>query len=452
MLILLSLAVVSVLARDLPSEGAANSFTTVILLACLPIFGPIAAGVLALITALVDRAYGMSIVPVFNGLMMGNMTLLGGMVFLYAGGCHPVPSGMTPLELLRCLGLPLLAADLVMCLVNVLVLSGMVAITGGHPRAVLWGSVRELVPLYLGYGLIAFIFVLLWEPAGVGPLSAALIAAPLTIARFVYVQYGDKVRAHDRILGMFTAVADNPDHRVRAHARRVGELCQLTAAQLGLGETERRVLDHAAVVHDLGMKSVVRATDTDKGGSGPYTNVRALLPHPVFAVEMIQGIDFLTDVAPVVRGHHERVDGRGYPDGLVGEEIPLLARILAVADAFDALTTTRGEREALDAADALRELRLSAGTHLDADVVDALSTAMRGRPWPSRVDNLVEGSWLWDHHTLPAMSDVIADELHPLPADPVAGQQPAPDDLEAAVEARQHHVPLPHTTTGEARP
>lgn len=449
--VLTTMALVSAVVRDHRSKGAASSFTIVILLTCIVLYGPLVAGLLGLLVALSDRSYGVSIVPLFNGLMMGTMCAAGGLAYGLLGGSHALPVVSTSAELLARLGVPLLGADLAMCVVNVLVLAGMMAITGGSPRALLVGSVKELVPLYIGYALIAFVFVLLWGPAGVGPLSALLIAAPLAIAHFVYVQYGDEVRAHERIISMFTRSGDGPDGRVARHAERVQELCQVIAAQLGISEHDRQVLGYAAQLHDIAMKAVVRATDTQRGGSGPYTNVRALIPHPALAAELVSGVNFLADAAATIRSHHERMDGRGYPDGLVGQAIPLTARILAVADAFDALTTTRGERTALDTPGALAELQLSAGSHLDPQVLVALGNALRGRTWPTHVDPLNEGSWLWDHHTLPAMSDVIADEMaairaaETLPASVGEGEGELAD---SAPRPRWH----PAASDGEDRP
>lgn len=445
------MAMVSLISRDFASKGAASSFTTVVLLASLVLYGPLVAGALGIIVALLDRTYGLSIVSFFNAMMIAVMTAAGGYVYQAAGGSHALPGAVGALRLLREIALPLLAADMAMCVVNVLVLAGMMAITGGSPRALLVGSVKELVPLYIGYALIAFVFVLLWGPAGVGPLSALLIAAPLAIAHFVYVQYGDEVRAHERIISMFTRSGDGPDGRVARHAERVQELCQVIAAQLGISEHDRQVLGYAAQLHDIAMKAVVRATDTQRGGSGPYTNVRALIPHPALAAELVSGVNFLADAAATIRSHHERMDGRGYPDGLVGQAIPLTARILAVADAFDALTTTRGERTALDTPGALAELQLSAGSHLDPQVLVALGNALRGRTWPTHVDPLNEGSWLWDHHTLPAMSDVIADEMaairaaETLPASVGEGEGELAD---SAPRPRWH----PAASDGEDRP
>lgn len=260
--------------------------------------------------------------------------------------------------------------------------------------------------------MIAFVFVVLWVPAGAGPISAILIAVPLAIARFVYTLYGDEMRAHARILALFARAGDGPDGSLAAHAARVDTLSQGIAAELGLSEADRRVLEYAAALHDVAMKGVLRETDQVRTGRASATNIRALLPHPALAEEVMQGVEFLSDAASTVRAHHERMDGRGYPDRLAGEEIPLTARVLAVADSFDALTTTRGEMQALGKEEALEELDVAVSSgHLDGTVVAALRTHLQDRPWEAHVDPVTEGTWLWDHHALPTMSEVIADEV-----------------------------------------
>lgn len=406
------MAVVSVRVQGLAVSRAGASFLLVVLLASIPLFGPLAAGVLGLLWAVADRKYGLSIVPVFNGAMSGVTALLGGLAYAVVGGIVPLVADLAPSALMVRVGLPLVVADLVMTCANAAILTGMIAISGGNPRAVLMGAIRELLPLYLAYAVIAFVFVVLWVPADAGPVAAILIAVPLAIARFVYTLYGDEMRAHARILSLFARAGDGPEGSLAAHAARVDHLCQGLAAELGLHETDRRLLAYAAALHDVGMKGVLRETDQARTGRASATNIRALLPHPLLAAEVMQGVAFLEDAAGTVRSHHERVDGRGYPDGLAGEEIPLTSRVLAVADAFDALTTTRGEVAALGVDEALSEIDAAVtGGQLDARVVAALRAHLAGVDWRSRQDPVSEGSWLWDHHTLPTMSDVIADEI-----------------------------------------
>lgn len=406
------MAVVSVRVQGLAVSRAGASFLLVVLLASVPLFGPLMAGILGLLWAVADRKYGLSIVPVFNGAMSGVTALLGGLTYVAAGGLVPVVADLAPSALLLRVGLPLVAADLVMTCANAAILTGMIAISGGNPRAVLMGAIRELLPLYLAYAVIAFVFVVLWVPADAGPVAVILIAVPLAIARFVYTLYGDEMRAHARILSLFARAGDGPEGSLAAHAARVDRLSQGIAAELGLHETDRRLLEYAAALHDVGMKGVLRETDQARMGLASATNIRALLPHPLLAAEVMQGVAFLEDAAATVRSHHERMDGRGYPDGLAGEAIPLTARVLAVADAFDALTTTRGDVAALGVAEALDELSAAVDNgHLDPRAVAALRAHLQDVQWAPQDDPVSEGSWLWDHHALPTMSEVVAEEV-----------------------------------------
>jgi HD-GYP domain-containing protein (c-di-GMP phosphodiesterase class II) len=101
--------------------------------------------------------------------------------------------------------------------------------------------------------------------------------------------------------------------------------------------------------------------------------------HPVYGEEIIQHLDFLSDVRPVIRHHHERVDGRGYPDGKKGDEIELLARVLSVADAFDAMTSPRPYRPAKDVAEAQKEIAALRAKQFDSEVADVFCEAVVSR-------------------------------------------------------------------------
>jgi HD-GYP domain-containing protein (c-di-GMP phosphodiesterase class II) len=101
---------------------------------------------------------------------------------------------------------------------------------------------------------------------------------------------------------------------------------------------------------------------------------------------MVNGISFLDEAVLGIKHHHERVDGRGYPEGLAGDEIPEFARIIAVADAFDSMTSTRSYRSARSVEEAVRELKRWAGTQFDATMVDALVIAVETHGWEAHVD------------------------------------------------------------------
>ena len=111
-------------------------------------------------------------------------------------------------------------------------------------------------------------------------------------------------------------------------------------------------------------------------------DVEALTHHSALGVVLVREIEFLSGSLDGIRHHHERWDGLGYPDGLAGDEIPLVSRVIAVADAFDALTTDRAERPAFTPAQALRQIEQRRGRQFDPQVVAALATVLERHEWP----------------------------------------------------------------------
>jgi HD-GYP domain-containing protein (c-di-GMP phosphodiesterase class II) len=141
---------------------------------------------------------------------------------------------------------------------------------------------------------------------------------------------------------------------------------------LGLDAREQRRLEFAALLHDIGKLRVPREI-LNKAGGLTEEEWEIVRRHPADGQQMLERVGgMLGEIAPAVRAHHERWDGRGYPDGLKAEEIPLAARIICACDAFNAMTTTRPYRPAMPVADALTELRACAGRQFDVQVVDAI--------------------------------------------------------------------------------
>jgi len=140
---------------------------------------------------------------------------------------------------------------------------------------------------------------------------------------------------------------------------------------LGLEGEELEWILHGALLHDLGKIGVADEI-LEKPGALPEEEWAAVRRHPRTGAQMIEPIESLLGAVPVVRHHHERPDGTGYPDGLEGEEIPLAARVVAVADAYDVMLRGRRYRPRVSSAEALRELRRQAGRQFDARVVEVL--------------------------------------------------------------------------------
>jgi HD-GYP domain-containing protein (c-di-GMP phosphodiesterase class II) len=168
------------------------------------------------------------------------------------------------------------------------------------------------------------------------------------------------------------------DGQTREHSDTVVELARTTGARLGLDRVELLELELAALLHDVGKLRVPREI-LRKAGPLSDSERRLMRNHPAWGAELVSGVPGLQAVALIVRHHHERVDGSGYPSRLSGVRIPVASRIMAVCDAYGAMTEKRPYRERREPRDALAELRVQAGNQFDPAVVDALAAEV-GEP------------------------------------------------------------------------
>jgi HD-GYP domain-containing protein (c-di-GMP phosphodiesterase class II) len=160
------------------------------------------------------------------------------------------------------------------------------------------------------------------------------------------------------------------------HSRDVVDLAMRVADELKLGARERRDLEFAALLHDVGK---VRIPNEIINKPGPLTDEErnVMERHTVEGEQLLLRVGgLLGEIGRTVRSCHERWDGEGYPDGLAGERIPLLARIVSCCDAYNAMTSDRSYRKALPAEQAQRELRACSGTQFDPRVVEALLASL----------------------------------------------------------------------------
>ena len=158
------------------------------------------------------------------------------------------------------------------------------------------------------------------------------------------------------------------DAYTRGHSERVAHLGRCIATALGLDADAVTAVGEAGLLHDIGKIGVPEPT-LQKAGPLSSEEWEAMQRHPMVGAQIVAPFEFFARSAPLIRHHHERWDGSGYPDGLAGAAIPVGARIVAVADVFDALTSARPYRADLARETALAELRDQAGRTLDPDVV-----------------------------------------------------------------------------------
>ncbi len=181
-------------------------------------------------------------------------------------------------------------------------------------------------------------------------------------------------RSHDSMIQMLCAALDLRDQATKGHSLRVARLAAAVGEQFGQSEEQLTHLEQAAMLHDL---SKIGLSDVVLGKIGPLDEDEweEIQKHPEMAYQIVRDIPFLRGAGEIVLYHHERFDGGGYPKGLMGEEIPLGARIFAVVDAYDAMTSDRPYRRAGSHAFAVREIKRNSGTQFDPQVVEAFLSA-----------------------------------------------------------------------------
>ncbi len=184
----------------------------------------------------------------------------------------------------------------------------------------------------------------------------------------------NKVSYFETVRTLANAIEEK-DRYTGGHCERVMEYSMKIAEVLGLGEEEKNDLKFGSILHDIGKIGIPEAIlhKDDKLTPQEYNIIKT---HPEIGYRILKNLDFLSYSKSIVYEHHERIDGKGYPRGLKGEEIHLLARIVCVADAFDAMTSNRPYKNVMTTEMAVKELLANAGTQFDSDIVDAFIKAI----------------------------------------------------------------------------
>jgi putative nucleotidyltransferase with HDIG domain len=246
-----------------------------------------------------------------------------------------------------------------------------------------WSFPNYLVGAAVALGLNAFSNAFGWQ--------ASLLLLPVLFVIYrshrLYVERleEDKQRAererkhaqelaslHRRTIETLAVAVEAKDQTTRDHLARVEVYAMEIGKELGLSEIELKALEAAALLHDIGKLAVPEYIISKPGKLTPEEFEKMKI-HPVVGAELLEQVEFPYPVAPIVRGHHEKWDGSGYPDGLSGEDIPIGARILSTVDCLDALSSDRQYRRALPLDEALAIVQQESGKSFDPRIVDLLS-------------------------------------------------------------------------------
>ncbi|ATZ24558.1 Cyclic di-GMP phosphodiesterase response regulator RpfG [Streptomyces lavendulae subsp. lavendulae] len=276
--------------------------------------------------------------------------------------------------------LPAAAAAVVFCLVLTALDTGILAAAEGRPAADARHGLltRSLAP-HCVHGLAGLMMAVMWR-SSYGIPAALLVLLPMYVSCWVFAQYHRERAAHRATIRALVQAVDIKDRYTRGHSERVGQASAMIARELGMADDRLEVVRIAGILHDVGKLGVPTRLLRKDGPLTPEER-RVIELHPEYGHEMVRGIGFLGEARSAILHHHERVDGSGYPYGLSGEQIPVLARVVAVADSFDAMTSTRSYSRARPVEVALTELERCAGAQFDPAMVRALVTAIGRHGW-----------------------------------------------------------------------
>lgn len=356
---------------------AGISPSSAVALAAVVLVGPVGAAVAGFASCLIIRRKSL-VKRAFNGAQFALAAYAAGHVYILFGGTvgHPDRADFPAIVI------PYVAAVIAHTLVNSLLIGVLLWCLGSLPairgRRLYWRPLMAAELSSVGYQMLGLAIAAVW--GGVGFIAPLLVLLPLLIARWTFAQQADETKAHEATLATLCQAVETKDYYTRGHCMRVAEGSAMIARELGMSAERIQKIRYAGMLHDIGKLGVPTKV-LQKTGKLTDDEYAAIKLHPTRGYEIVREISFLDEALAGIRHHHERLDGNGYPMGLVGMEIPESARVISVADVFDCLTSTRSYRKAWPVEDAITELRACAGTQFDPQMVEALIRAVAREGW-----------------------------------------------------------------------
>lgn len=269
--------------------------------------------------------------------------------------------------------------------INTLFLSSLISILNGGNIFRMWvNNIKGTLFSSLVIGFLGVVIAIAYNRFNL--FGVIILFGPLLLARYSYKLYIDMKNTYMETVTALTNTLEAKDPYTRGHASRVQKYAVLLANTMKLSENKVEIIRTAAILHDIG-KIGIKDMILNKPGRLTDEEFDEIRKHPSIGADIIKDVNYLKKVERAVRYHHERYDGRGYPEGLKGEEIPLEAAILSVADVYDAITSNRPYREALSMEYALSEIKKFAGTQFHPDLAEAFVRVMEENEGKGAIQN-----------------------------------------------------------------
>jgi hypothetical protein len=363
---------------DLATRQSVWSPSSAATLAAVVLLGPVGAALIGAGSVLSVRRELLA-ERIFNGGMYALSGFAAGLTFqrLYGPAHFKDSSGFSHVIL------PFAAAALVHVVANHGLIWGVVrrlnspARGGSHSKRI-ESSLSLLLVSDLGLAAFGLIIAVLWQV--VNAFAAVIVLVPLFVARWAMGQFAEQQRAYKATMEALCQAVETKDFYTRGHSERVSRGSGMIARQIGMRPDRAEAIMAAGMLHDVGKLGVPTKV-LQKTGPLTEEEYAAIQLHPMRGLEIVREIGFLKEALSGIMHHHERIDGRGYPMGFAGDEIPEFARIIAVADAFDSMTSTRSYRQARSIDSAVQELRKAAGSQFDPLIVDAFIASLEADGW-----------------------------------------------------------------------
>jgi HD superfamily phosphohydrolase YqeK len=347
-------------------------------LAAVVLLGPLGAALVGAAAVLSLRRKQLLAERVFNGGMYAVSGYAAGKTFVALGAQVGMPQ---PADFPAIIW-PFAAAAAAHVVTNLGLMWGVLRLTrhdgGAHRRVQLENRMPLLLASDLGYAVLGLAVAALWTV--MGPFAAALVLVPLFVARWAMRQFAEQQRAYEATMAALCQAVETKDFYTRGHSERVSRGSYMIARQIGMRPDRAEAIMFAGMLHDVGKLGVPTKV-LQKTGPLTEEEFAAIQLHPMRGLEIVREIGFLNEALAGIMHHHERIDGTGYPMGFAGDEIPEFARVIAVADAFDSMTSTRSYREARRIGEAIDELRKGAGSQFDPALVEAFIVALHREGW-----------------------------------------------------------------------
>ena len=372
-LVLIFFLTISVFAEfipvDLPMAGSITIGFPVDFVIIL-VYGPALAMLITAISAIISESLEKKTSwykIIFNASQYALSVGVAGLTYQYVGGVVGFQNFFK-------FALPAVLCALSYCVVNSTLVTMVISLSQETRITTVWRvNIKEMIPSYLAEAPIGFIMAIVYVDVGI--IGILLFFLPLLLARRSFELYTKMRKVYLDTIRALAAAIDAKDPYTKGHSERVAKMSLIIAQELNLSGREIENIEYTALLHDIGKIGIA---DNILGKVSSLTNKEfdKIKEHTVMGAKIIEPVDFLKNSYKSIYHHHEKYNGKGYPDGLKSEDIPLLARIIAVADAYDAMGSDRPYRKKLNKDKILKELKDQSGKQFDPEVVKVLISVL----------------------------------------------------------------------------